>query len=97
MKTVPLSSKAAAGIWAALLLLLFLTWGLAQVDLGPFNNLAALGIAFAKMTLVLLFFMHLRWSNPLTWMFAAAGFVWLLIMLDLTLSDYLTRSPGWSN
>jgi len=97
MNTPPLSKKAYAGVWAALLGLLVLTWGLAQLDLGPFNNVAALGIAFAKMALVLLFFMHVRYSSRLTWLFVAAGFIWLLIMLDLTLADYLTRSAksGW--
>jgi hypothetical protein len=37
--------------------------------------------------------MHVHSSSPLTWLFVAAGFIWLLIMIDLTLSDYLTR--GW--
>ena len=80
-------------IWFALLVLLALTWGLAQLDLGPFNPAAALAIAVTKMFLVVLFFMHVRYSSPLTWLFVAAGFIWFLIMIDLTLSDYLTR--GW--
>ena len=80
-------------IWAALMLLLLLTWGFAQLNLGPFNIVAALSIAVTKMLLVILFFMHVRQSTSLTWLFVAAGFIWLLIMLDLTLSDYLTR--GW--
>ena len=53
--------------------------------------MAALTIAVVKMLLVILFFMHVRYSSRLTWIFVAAGFIWLLIMLDLTLSDYLTR------
>jgi cytochrome c oxidase subunit IV len=50
-----------------------------------------------KMLLVLLYFMHVRYSSRLTWIFVAAGFIWLLIMVDLTLSDYLTRGmvPGY--
>jgi len=55
------------------------------------NIVAALTIAVVKMLLVILFFMHVRYSSRLTWIFVAAGFIWLLIMLDLTLSDYLTR------
>ena len=78
-------------VWAALLGLLILTWGLANIDLGPFNNVAALGIAFLKMMLVVLYFMHVRYEKRLIWVFACAGAIWLIIMVDLTLSDYLTR------
>jgi len=78
-------------IWASLLVLLLLTWGVAQVNLGPLNIVAALAIAVTKMLLVILYFMHVRYSSRLTWLFVAAGFIWLLIMIDLTLSDYLTR------
>ena len=75
------------------MLLLALTWGIAQFNLGPFNVVAALTIAVSKMLLVILFFMHVRYSTRLTWLFVAAGFIWLLIMIELTLGDYLTR--GW--
>jgi len=78
-------------IWAGLLFLLLLTLGIAQVNLGSLNIVAALTIAVTKMLLVILFFMHVRYSTRLTWLFVAAGFIWLLIMIDLTLSDYLTR------
>jgi cytochrome c oxidase subunit 4 len=83
-------------VWIALLVLLALTWGLAEVNLGPFNNIAALGIAAIKMLLVVLFFMHVRHESKLTWVFVAAGLIWLIIMVDLTMSDYLTRGdvPG---
>jgi len=83
--------KIYVAIWAALLALLILTWGIAQINLGSFNAVAALTIAVTKMLLVILFFMHVRHNTPLTWLFVAAGFIWLLIMIDLTLSDYLTR------
>lgn len=79
-------------IWAALMVLLLLTFGVAQINLGPFNVVAALTIAVTKMLLVILIFMHVRYSTRLTWLFVAAGFIWLLIMIDLTLSDYLTRA-----
>ena len=78
-------------IWAALLALLGLTLGLAEIDLGAFNNLVALLIAAAKTLLVVLFFMHVRYEKPLTWLFVCAGLLWLVIMFDLTMSDYLTR------
>ena len=93
--TVP-AKKIYLRVWVALLALLLLTWGLAEVDLGPFNNVVALSIAICKMFLVVLFFMHARHEKPLVWLFIAAGVIWFLIMVDLTLSDYLTRDkqPG---
>lgn len=96
MSSKPIPKGIFIRVWLALLVLLALTWGLAQLDLGRFNPVAALTIAIVKMLLVLLYFMHLRYSTRLTWIFAAAGFIWLLIMVDLTLSDYLTRGqvPG---
>jgi cytochrome c oxidase subunit 4 len=80
-------------IWIALMALLFLTWGVAQFDLGPWNIIAAMTIAVAKMLLVVLIFMHVRYSTRLTWVFVAAGFFWLFLMVTLTMGDYLTR-PG---
>ena len=96
MNSAPLSKKNYVWVWAALLLLLVLTFALAEVDLGPFNNVAAFGIAFAKMLLVVLFFMHVKYESKLTWLFVVAGVIWFAIMVDLTLSDYLTRGdvPG---
>ena len=78
-------------VWLALLGLLFLTWLAATVNMGPLNVVVAMTIAISKMLLVMVFFMHLRATRPLTWVFASAGFLWLLILLGLTLSDYLTR------
>lgn len=90
------SRKTCVGVWLALLLLLLLNWGLAQVDLGEFNLTASLLIAFVQMVLMLLYLMHVRYSAPVTHIFVAAGFIWLVILLDLTLSDYFTRGsvPG---
>lgn len=83
-------------VWAALLFLLLLTWGLAQLDLHHFNVAAALTIALLKMLLVILFFMRVRYQPRLTWLFVIAGFLWFMIMVDLTLSDYMSRGavPG---
>ncbi|MDQ6655824.1 MAG: cytochrome C oxidase subunit IV family protein [Verrucomicrobiota bacterium] len=77
----------------ALLGFLALTIGAAYIDLGPFNTVVALLISLAKASLILLFFMHLRYSRPLVWVVAGAGFFWLGIMLVLAMNDYLTR--GW--
>lgn len=79
-------------IGIALIALLALTIGAAYVDLGPYNIVVAMAIAIAKAVLVILFFMHVRRSPPLTWAVVIAGFFWLLIMFVLTLSDFLTRS-----
>jgi cytochrome c oxidase subunit 4 len=96
MSSAPIRKRTYFVIWIALLIFLALTLGLAEIDLGPFNNVAALGISISKMMLVVLFFMHGRYEKPLTWIFICAGVIWLLIMVDLTLSDYLTRGdvPG---
>jgi cytochrome c oxidase subunit 4 len=91
MSTASISKKHLVIIWGALLALLLLTWGLAQLDLHHFNVAAALTIALVKMLLVILFFMHVKYKPSLTWIFVAGGFVWLLIMIDLTLSDYMSR------
>jgi cytochrome c oxidase subunit IV len=91
MKTAPLSTGRYILIWAALLVLLGLTFVLARTDLGVFNNVVAIAIALAKMMLVVLFFMHVRYEKPLVWVFVCAGVIWLLIMFDLTLADYMTR------
>ena len=55
------------------------------------NAIVALTIAVVKATLVILYFMHLRYSSRLTQVVVAAGVCWLIIMIALTLSDYLTR------
>ena len=79
-------------IFAALLVLTGATVGVAYVDLGPLNALVAVGIAIVKTTLVVLFFMHVRYSPPLTRAVVLGSAFWLGILLVLTLSDYLTRS-----
>ena len=78
-------------IFAMLMALLFLSVAVAEVNLGRWNFLAAVAIASCKAVLILLFFMHVRYSPPLIWLFAIAGFFWLAILFALTLSDYVTR------
>lgn len=77
----------------ALLALLGLTIGLALLPLGAFNTLLAIAISLAKMLLVMLVFMRLRQSHPFVRLAAAAGFVWLLMLIGFALADYLTRLP----
>jgi len=83
-------------VFAALMVGTALTVGVAFIDLGAMNNVLMLGIAMTKALLVILFFMHVRWSTRLTWVVAASGFFWLLILFGLTMQDYLTRGmvPG---
>ena len=80
-------------VFLALIVGTVLTVAAARVDLGPLNNLVMLAIACTKATLVVLFFMHVRWSTRLTWVVAMSGFFWLLILFGMGMSDYLTR--GW--
>lgn len=80
-------------IFGALVVGTVLTVVAAKIDLGVFNNVVMLAIACAKASLVVLFFMHVRWSTRLTWVVAAAGIFWLLIMFTLTMTDYMSR--GW--
>lgn len=79
-------------VYAALLLLLLATYGAAFLDLGALHTPVAIGIAVAKAVLILLFFMHVRSSSRLTWLFAAAGFLWLGILFLFAMSDYVTRA-----
>jgi len=80
-------------VFAALIVGTALTVAVAFKDLGVLNNVLMLGIASTKALLVILFFMHVRWSTRLTWVVVASGFVWLLILFGITMTDYLTR--GW--
>jgi cytochrome c oxidase subunit 4 len=59
---------------------------------GPLNAVVALTIAVIKATLVVLFFMHVRYSGRLIWLVIAAALFWLAIMFALTISDYWTRT-----
>jgi cytochrome c oxidase subunit IV len=78
-------------IFALLMGLLVLTVLVAYVHLGPLNLSIALIIAAVKAVLVILFFMHVKEQSKLTWVFSSAAFLWLVIMLAFTFSDYLTR------
>jgi cytochrome c oxidase subunit 4 len=75
-----------------LLILMVVTVAAAYIDLGPFNIYVALTIAIVKSTLVVMYFMHVKYNTKITWIFAGAGFLWLIIMFALTMADYVTRS-----
>jgi cytochrome c oxidase subunit 4 len=89
------------GIFLALIVLTGVTTGVAYIDLGAMNTVAALAIAVVKMLLVVLFFMHVKYSPGLTRLVIIAGFFWLALLIAFTLSDELTRhwtpeSGPWS-
>ena len=91
------SIKLYYAIWTALLLLTGITAGVAFIDLGPFNTVVALVIATLKAVLVLLFFMHLKYtSEKMTSVVVISALFWLLILLALSLADYSTRPLGVS-
>lgn len=81
------------GVFGILMIGTLLTVVVAFYDLGALNNVVMLTIACVKALFVVLFFMHVRWGTRLTWVVVASGFVWLLIMFSLTMTDYLSR--GW--
>ena len=80
------------GVFLALLVLTGLTTWVSYFDLGPMNTVVALAIAVAKMLLVILFFMHAKYSTGLTRLIILVGFFWFAILVALTLSDELTRN-----
>ena len=79
-------------IFGILILCTYLTVQIAFFDLGAVNTMAAVGIAIFKATLVVLFFMHVKYSTRLTWVVVIGSVFWLGILLALTMGDYLTRA-----
>jgi cytochrome c oxidase subunit 4 len=80
-------------VFGALMVMTATTTAVSFVDLGPWSTVVALGIAFFKATLVVLFFMHVKYSPRLTQITVGGGLLWLAILIFITLSDFMTR--GW--
>ena len=78
-------------VFATLLLLTLVTVDVAFYNFGWLNIYLALIIATFKATVVVMYFMHVKYSPRLTWLFAIAGIFWMIILLVLMLSDYFTR------
>ena len=78
-------------VWVGLLVLTIATYFAAKAEFGVFNTPIALTIAVTKATLVIWFFMGLRYNTPLTKVAAVSGFVWLLILFIIGMSDYISR------
>ena len=81
------------GVFFALVVGTLVTVWSATIDLGSWNLPIALAIACTKALLVILYFMHVKYSSKLTWLFVAAGFLWFLIMVVITMTDFISR--GW--
>ncbi len=78
-------------VFGALVVLTILTVWTAGMDLGPLNDVVALGIAFTKASLVVLFFMHVKYSSRLIQLIVVGSVAWLAIMFGLTMIDYVSR------
>jgi cytochrome c oxidase subunit IV len=81
-------------IFLTLMVCTAITVAVAFVDLGPLNSIVAMTIAVLKATLVVLFFMHVKYSTKLTWAVVIGSVFWLGILIVMTAGDYLTRR--WS-
>lgn len=81
-------------IFLILLVLTALTTGMSFIDLGVFNTVIALAIACLKASLVVLFFMHIRYSSRLLKMTVAAGLFTFMLLMTLTMTDYISRAWG---
>ena len=90
-----ISSKIYYGIWITLMVLTVVTAAVAFVDLGQFNTVVALVIATFKATLVVLFFMHVKYtSEKMTKAVILSAIFWLMLLLILGLADFATRATG---
>ncbi|HET6419297.1 MAG TPA: cytochrome C oxidase subunit IV family protein [Geobacteraceae bacterium] len=78
-------------VWAALLVLTFITWRVSFIPLGLLNVTVAMIIASLKASLVALFFMHLRYENKLVWAFALFPLGFLSLIIFGTLVDVFYR------
>jgi cytochrome c oxidase subunit 4 len=81
-------------IFATLMVLTGVTVAVAYIDLGPWNAVAAVAIACFKAMIVVLYFMHVKYSTRLVTLTVVAGIYWMGILFALTLGDYLTRAWG---
>lgn len=96
------SKKTYFVIFGSLLALTALTTGMAYVDMGKWNTIVALTIACCKASLVILFFMHWRWSTRLVRVVILSALLWLAILITLTTTDFLSRDwtpipQGWES
>jgi cytochrome c oxidase subunit 4 len=92
METHSVSVRTYVIIYALLMFLLLVTVGAAYIDLGALNIVVAMAIAVTKAALVIIFFMHVKYSPKLIWLFAGLGFAWIILLLAFPFADIWTRS-----
>jgi len=80
-------------VFLSLIVLTWVTTLVAEIDLGALNIYVALSIAIFKASLVVLFFMHVKYGTRLTKMIVMCGLYWLLLLLFIAMADLWTR--GW--
>lgn len=97
MSSHVVSTRAYLSVFAALLVMTALTTWVAYIDLGVGNTVVALSIASIKAILVLLIFMHVRWSSRLVQIIAASGLLFFFFLISFTYADYASRQQvrGW--
>jgi cytochrome c oxidase subunit 4 len=88
------SPKIYVVIFLTLLFFTALTIGASYLEMGPFNPIVAIAIAVTKATLVVLFFMHVKYSSRVTKLAVGAGVFTFLVLVGMTLSDYISRAWG---
>jgi len=81
-------------VFVSLLIGTALTVLAAYKDLGIFNPVVALAIACTKAVIVILFFMHVKYQSKLVKLTVASGFFTFLVLITMTLSDYVSRAWG---
>jgi cytochrome c oxidase subunit IV len=91
---VVVSPKVYAVIFGLLLVFTAITVGASYLELGVFNAIVALAIAVIKAVLVILFFMHVRYSSKLTMLTVGAGFFTFIVLITMTMTDYISRAWG---
>jgi cytochrome c oxidase subunit 4 len=85
------SPKIYVAVFLALIVFTGATYGIALINLGPFNAIVAITIAMIKTLLVLLFFMHVKYSPKMTKITVISGLFFLFILLALSMTDYISR------
>lgn len=91
MRQDPITKTTYFKAYVALLALLALTVGAVYVNLGSANMLITMAIAVTKALVVVFFFMHVRYSARLIWIYAVLGVIWIATLIGGTLADVVTR------
>ena len=81
-------------VYGTLLVFTGITVGAAYVDMGVFNPIIALAIACFKAVVVILFFMHVKYQSHLIKVTVGAGFFTFIVLITMTLVDYMSRAWG---